>query len=237
MDQGCRLAPRSRLRRVAVGLAAVSAAAGLALLGACNPTASASAAEGPAPAGLQTAILSGGCFWGVQGVFEHVRGVKRVIAGYTGGAQATASYDLVSTGVTGHAESVRITFDPKVISYAEVLRIFFAVATDPTEVNEQGPDHGTQYRSEVFYADADQQRIALATIAQLNRSGVYGRPIATRVDPAGGFYRAEAYHQDYLVRHPEEPYIATFDLPKVAALARQFPADYVAAPVTVFGDS
>jgi len=142
----------------------------------------------------------------------------------------------VSTGTTGHAESVQITYDPRQISYGKILRIFFSVATDPTQVNEQFPDHGTQYRSEVFYAGADQQRVAQAYIAQLDRAKVYRSPIATKVEPAHGFYRAEDYHQDYLIRHPDNPYIATYDQPKVEALQRLFPADYRAEPARVFKD-
>ena len=189
-------------------------------------------ADVPATGGLQTAILSGGCFWGVQGVFEHVRGVKQVLAGYAGGKRGTANYELVSTGITGHAESVQITFDPRQITYGEILRIFFSVATDPTQVNRQFPDEGTQYRSEVFYADAAQKMVAVRYIAQLNAAKVFRRPIATRVDPDTGFFRAEDYHQDYLVHHPEAPYIATYDLPKVAALKAMFPDQYRAVPVT-----
>jgi peptide-methionine (S)-S-oxide reductase len=188
----------------------------------------------PAPAkpGLQTAVLSGGCFWGVQGVFEHVRGVQRVVAGYAGGKRATASYELVGTGVTGHAESVRIVFDPKVISYGQILRIFFAVATDPTQVNEQFPDQGPQYRSEIFYEDAGQKLTAQRYIAQLTAAHTFHRPIATRVDPDTGFFPAETYHQDYLVRHPNAPYISTYDLPKVAALRKLFPTSWRPTPVT-----
>jgi peptide-methionine (S)-S-oxide reductase len=207
---------------------------------AVGPSSTASA-PAPAPlidavapaAGTETAILSGGCFWGVQGVFEHVRGVRSVVAGYAGGAAGTASYELVSTGATGHAESVLITFDPRQISYGEILRIFFSVATDPTQLDQQYPDYGSQYRSEIFYANPEQARIARAYVAQLDRSGFFTRPIATRVDPARGFYPAEAYHQDYLVRHPDQPYIAAWDLPKVAALERQFPSQFQATPITV----
>jgi len=181
---------------------------------------------------LQTAVLSGGCFWGVQGVFEHVRGVRQALAGYAGGKRGTANYELVSTGSTGHAESVQIVFDPKQITYGEILRIFFSVATDPTQVNQQFPDEGTQYRSEIFYADPAQKRVAQAYIAQLEAARVFRRSIATRVDPNTGFFRAEAYHQDYLVHHPQAPYIATYDLPKVAALKALFPTQYQARPVT-----
>ncbi len=187
----------------------------------------------PVASPSETAVLSGGCFWGVQGVFEHVKGVKRVLAGYAGGHQATAQYELVSTGTTGHAESVKITFDPKVISYGQILRIFFSVATDPTQVNQQFPDEGTQYRSEVFYADPGQKEVAQRYIAQLDAAKAFKSPIATRVDADSGFFKAEDYHQDYLVRHPDAPYIATYDLPKVTALKALFPANYRPTPVTV----
>ena len=166
----------------------------------------------------------------MQGVFEHVRGVKQVLAGYDGGKKWTAQYELVSTGTTGHAESIRVVFDPKQISYGQILRIFFSVATDPTQVNRQFPDQGTQYRSEIFYADAAQKQVAERYIAQLNAARVFHAPIATRVDPDSGFFRAETYHQDYLVRHPDAPYIATFDLPKVEDLRKTFPELYASKP-------
>ena len=184
----------------------------------------------PAASASGTAVLSGGCFWGMQGVFEHVRGVKQVLAGYDGGKKWTAQYELVSTGTTGHAESIRVVFDPKQVSYGQILRIFFSVATDPTQVNRQFPDEGTQYRSEIFYADAAQKQVAERYIAQLNASRIFHAPIATRVDPDSGFFRAETYHQDYLVRHPDAPYIATFDLPKVEDLRKTFPELYAARP-------
>jgi peptide-methionine (S)-S-oxide reductase len=186
------------------------------------------------PGKMESAVLSGGCFWGVQGVFEHVKGVRKVYSGYSGGPGAAASYELVSTGTTGHAESVQITFDPHEISYGEILRIYFTVATDPTQLNEQFPDEGTQYRGEIFYASPDQKRVAEAYIRQLNAAHVYHKPIATRVDPLKGFFKAEDYHQDYLVRHPGQPYIATYDLPKVAMLHEAFPDRYIAKPTTVF---
>jgi peptide-methionine (S)-S-oxide reductase len=185
----------------------------------------------PAASATGTAVLSGGCFWGMQGVFEHVRGVKQVLAGYAGGKKSTADYELVSTGTTGHAESVRIVFDARQISYGQILRIFFSVATDPTQVNRQFPDEGTQYRSEIFYDNPAQQQVAERYIAQLNAARVFPAPIATRVDPDTGFFRAEAYHQDYLVRHPDAPYIATYDLPKVADLKAMFPDRYAARPI------
>jgi peptide-methionine (S)-S-oxide reductase len=211
------------------------AAAGLAGCLAAGPGAAASRLPAPAfdPAakGLQTAVLSGGCFWGVQGVFEHVKGVKKVWAGYDGGKRATASYDLVSTGTTGHAESVQIQFDPSQISYGQVLRIFFSVATDPTQVNRQFPDVGTQYRSEIFYGDANQRMVAQRYIAQLNAAKVLSAPIATRIDPDGGFFRAETHHQDYLVHHPEQPYIAIYDMPKLGQLKALFPTVWRPDPI------
>ncbi len=188
----------------------------------------------PAPGKMETAVLSGGCFWGVQGVFEHVKGVKKVYSGYSGGPGAAAQYELVSTGTTGHAESVQVVFDPQQISYGQILRIFFSVATDPTELNRQFPDEGTQYRGEVFYANPDQQRVAEAYIHQLNDAHAFKKPIVTRVDPLRGFFKAEDYHQDYLVRHPDQPYIATYDIPKVAMLREVFPDRYTATPTTVF---
>jgi len=181
-----------------------------------------------------TAVLAGGCFWGIQGVFQHVKGVKKVYSGYSGGPGAMAQYELVSTGTTGHAESVQIVFDPQQISFGQILQIFFTVGTDPTQVNMQYPDQGPQYRNEIFYADAEQKRVAEAYIKQLNEAHVFKRPIATRVDPLKGFFKAEDYHQDYLVRHPDQPYIATYDIPKVAALREVFPDRYIAKPTLVF---
>ncbi len=177
--------------------------------------------------GVQTAVLAGGCFWGMEGVFEHVKGVTRVVSGYSGGTADTASYRQVSSGRTGHAESVRIDYDPARISYGQLLKVFFSVAHDPTELNRQGPDTGTQYRSAIFYADADQKRVADHYIAQLQKARVFARPIVTQVAPLSGFYDAEAYHQDYLDHHPTQPYIVINDLPKIAALKRQFPSLYV----------
>jgi peptide-methionine (S)-S-oxide reductase len=179
----------------------------------------------------QIAVIAGGCFWGVQGVFEHVRGVQKVVAGYAGGDKSTAQYETVSTGRTGHAESVQITFDPAQISYGQLLQIAFSVVFDPTQLNGQRPDWGTQYRSAFFYADETQKRIAEAYIAQLDQSHTLSRSIATRVDPLRGFYPAEDYHQDYLIHHPTAPYIATFDLPKVENLKRSFPELYRGSPV------
>jgi peptide-methionine (S)-S-oxide reductase len=190
--------------------------------------------DNPLTAGsLQTAVVSGGCFWGVQGVFEHVKGVKRAVSGYAGGERSTAEYETVSTGTTGHAESVQITYDPSQISYGKLLQIAFSVAFDPTELNRQGPDSGTQYRSEFFYADDAQKNIATAYIAQLNEAHVFKRPIVTRVDPLHGFFAAEGYHQDYLTLHPTQPYIAMNDLPKVDNLKRLFPDLYLQQPMLV----
>jgi peptide-methionine (S)-S-oxide reductase len=186
----------------------------------------------PVPAaGQETAVLAGGCFWGLQGVFQHVRGVEKVYAGYAGGTRATADYETVSTGTTGHAESVEIVFDPRQISFAQILQIYFSVATDPTEVNRQYPDEGPQYRGEIFFMNPSQQAIATHYIAQLNAAHVFHGPIATRVDAYTGFYKAEGYHQDYLLHHPDSAYIATFDMPKVAALKAMFPTSYRSAPV------
>jgi peptide-methionine (S)-S-oxide reductase len=185
------------------------------------------------PATLQTAVLAGGCFWGVQGVFQRVKGVDRVLSGYAGGTAETANYETVSSGRTGHAESVEIQFDPKTISYGQILQIFFSVALDPTEVNRQGPDSGTQYRSEIFVSDEAQRKVAQSYIAQLDQAGIFHRPIATKVDKLDGFYPAEAYHQDYLLRHPDSMYIMINDLPKVANLKRLFPTVYREIPVTV----
>jgi peptide-methionine (S)-S-oxide reductase len=182
---------------------------------------------------MQTAVLSGGCFWGVQGVFEHVRGVRKVLSGYAGGNRRSADYETVSSGTTGHAESVQITFDPAVVSYGELLQVFFSVAHNPTQLNRQGPDSGTQYRSNIFYADATQKRIADAYIGQLNKAQTFSSAIVTRVDELKGFYAAEDYHQDYLIHNPSDPYIAYNDLPKIENLKQLFPGYYRGQPVTV----
>ena len=173
--------------------------------------------------GQQTAVLAGGCFWGVDAVFKHVKGVTKVVSGYAGGTAATADYETVSSGRTGHAESVQITFDPAQATYGQLLRVFFSVAHDPTELNRQGPDEGTQYRSAVFYANEDQKRVAEAYIAQLNQGKVFGSPIVTHVVPLKGFYPAEAYHQNFLARNPANGYIIANDLPKLGQLKKQFP--------------
>jgi len=182
---------------------------------------------------LQTAIFSGGCFWGVQGVYEHVRGVKSALSGYAGGNRETAQYEQVSTGATGHAESVQITYDPSQVSYGELLHIFFSVVHDPTQLNHQGFDTGTQYRSAIFYTDESQKKFAQAYIAQLNNVHVFGSGIVTVVQPSKGFYPAENYHQDYLFLHPENPYIAHNDLPKIENLKRIFPQYYRDQPVLI----
>jgi peptide-methionine (S)-S-oxide reductase len=184
-----------------------------------------------APGAPQTAVIAGGCFWGVQGVFEHVRGVQRAVAGYAGGERSTAEYETVSTGTTGHAESVKITFDPAVVSYGQILQIAFSVVHDPTQLNRQGPDVGTQYRSAIFYADDTQKQIAEAYINQLDKSHAFPRPIVTRVDPLKGFFPAEDYHQDYLIHNPYVPYIAINDMPKIENLKRTFAELYSGRPV------
>jgi peptide-methionine (S)-S-oxide reductase len=232
---------KSALVTAACGVLALSLAAGALHFGQAQAASPAQALPVPkidvaltTPGKTETAVLSGGCFWGIQGVFEHVKGVKKVYSGYSGGPGSAAQYELVSTGTTGHAESVQIVFDPQEITYGEVLRIFFTVATDPTQVNMQFPDEGPQYRGEIFYADPDQKRVAEAYIRQLNDAHVFKKPIATRVDPLKGFYKAEDYHQDFLVRHPTQGYIAMYDIPKVAALREVFPDRYVAKPTLVF---
>ncbi len=190
--------------------------------------------EASKPAGTtETVVLAGGCFWGVQGVFQHVKGVQNAVSGYTGGKEDTASYEEVSTGTTGHAESVKITFDPRQISYGRILQIYFSVAHNPTELDRQGPDHGTQYRSAIFPADAEQASVAQAYVDQLNGAHTFGTPVVTRIEPGQTFYSAEGYHQDFLTRNPTYPYIAYNDLPKVDDLKTMFPDRYRADPVLV----
>jgi peptide-methionine (S)-S-oxide reductase len=174
----------------------------------------------------QTAVVAGGCFWGIQAVFQHVKGVISATSGYSGGLQKTAEYELVSTGETGHAESVKITYDPSKITYGQILRVFFSVAHDPTQLNRQGPDEGTQYRSSIFYGSEEQKRIAEAYIQQLEKAKVFQRSIVTQVVPLKAFYPAEAYHQDYAAHHPDNPYIVYNDAPKVTHLREQFPDLY-----------
>ena len=176
--------------------------------------------------GEQTAVVAGGCFWGVDAVFKHVKGVTSVVSGYAGGNAGTAQYEVVSTGTTGHAESVKITYDASQISYGELLRIFFSVAHNPTELNRQGPDTGTQYRSAIFYANEGQKEVAEAYIEQLNQAKAFPGRIVTQVAPLKGFYAAEEYHQNFLARHPDYPYIVYNDLPKLRGLQKQFPALY-----------
>jgi peptide-methionine (S)-S-oxide reductase len=190
------------------------------------------------PAGAsasEVAVLAGGCFWGVQGVFQHVEGVTNALSGYAGGDQATAHYEMTSGGDTGHAESVRITFDPHKITYGRLLQIYFSVAHDPTELDRQGPDEGTQYRSTIFPTSDEQAKVAKAYITQLDAAHAYGAAIVTTIEPGRAFYRAEDYHQDFLARNPTYPYIVYNDLPKIANLKRLFPALYRADPVLVAG--
>jgi len=187
----------------------------------------------PASAASETAVLAGGCFWGVQGVFQHVKGVTEAESGYAGGSKDTADYDTVSTGSTGHAESVRITYDPSQVTFGQLLRIYFSVVTDPTQLNRQGPDEGTQYRSAIFAQDATQQRVADAYLAQLNAAKAFPAPIVTKVEPNTGFFPAEGYHQNYLNSNPTYPYIAINDMPKVDGLKQLFPALYRDQPVLV----
>jgi peptide-methionine (S)-S-oxide reductase len=179
-----------------------------------------------AKSGEQTVVVAGGCFWGIQAVFQHVKGVKSATSGYSGGDAKTAQYEIVSTGETGHAESVKITYDPAQITYGELLQVFFSVAHDPTQLNRQGPDDGTQYRSVVFYANDEQKTIAEAYIAQLDKAKVFSGSIATQVVPLKEFYPAEAYHQNYATLHPDQPYIVYNDAPKVAHLRQEFPELY-----------
>ena len=181
----------------------------------------------------EIAVLAGGCFWGVQGVFQHVEGVTSAVSGYAGGAANTAHYEMVGTNTTGHAESVQVTFDPRRISYGRILQIYFSVAHDPTELNRQGPDVGTQYRSAIFPTNPEQAHIAEAYIAQLNQAHVFDASIVTRIEPSRTFYPAEDYHQDFLTRNPTYPYIVAYDLPKVENLKRLFPGSYRANPVLV----
>jgi|SRR5579859_1674415 peptide-methionine (S)-S-oxide reductase len=191
------------------------------------------ALDPPSTASSEVAVLAGGCFWGVQGVFQHVEGVRNAVSGYAGGEKETAEYETVSGGLTGHAESVQVTFDPRKISYGRILQIYFSVAHDPTQRDRQGPDVGTQYRSAIFPMTAQQAETAKAYIAQLDQAHVFGAVIATRIEPDRVFYPAEAYHQDFLTQHPTYPYIVINDLPKVAALKRLFPDLYRRDPVLV----
>ena len=233
----------SRLPRLAATFAAWAGALALAV-GAFHlgPTSASEVAfKIPAPAvddtanasGMQTAVFAGGCFWGVQGVFQRVQGVSQAVSGYSGGKAATAKYELVGSGLTGHAEAVKITYDPKKVSYGTLLQIYFSVAHDPTQLNRQHPDVGTQYRSAVFYADAAQKETTEKYIAQLEAAKSYPKKIVTQVVPLAAFYPAEAYHQDYLTLHPTAGYIVRFDMPKIANLKAMFPQQYRAEPALV----
>ena len=230
---------RSQFSRLSLGAAAIVALA-IAAFAVAPSLAAEDAVVIPAPAmdakaadGVQTVVVAGGCFWGVQGVFQHTGGVVNAVSGYAGGSKATASYEIVSTGTTGHAESVEIKYDPKKISYGKILQIFFSVVHDPTQLNRQGPDSGTQYRSAIFTTSDEQTKVTDAYIAQLNAAKVYKKPIVTKVGPLQGFYPAEAYHQDYLTLHPTQPYIAYNDIPKVENLKKLFAANYLEKPTLV----
>ena len=237
------LPPRSLRRRNGVLGALALMALAVPALGLLSPDApSGQAVQVPAPAAdeaappgsaFETAVLAGGCFWGVQGVFQHVVGVQSAVSGYAGGAADTAHYERVGGGDTGHAESVRVVYDPRKISYGRLLQIYFSVAHDPTELNRQGPDSGTQYRSTIFASTPEQARLAQGYIAQLNQARTFGKPLATTVEALKGFYPAEGYHQNFLTLNPHHPYIVVNDLPKIAQLKRLFPALYQETPVLV----
>ena len=228
---------RDRSPLIAATLVGLVALAGLSMSASTAEEARkvpAPALDEPAQAGdLEVAVVAGGCFWGVQGVFQHVDGVRSAVSGYDGGAASTAHYEMTSQGDTGHAESVRITFDPHKISYGKILQIFFSVAHDPTELDGQGPDEGTQYRSAIFPQDAEQAKVAKTYIAELDSAHAFRAPVVTTVETGKTFYPAEAYHQDFLAKNPTYPYIVINDLPKIQALKRLFPEDYRAAPVLV----
>jgi peptide-methionine (S)-S-oxide reductase len=225
------LANRGSLRTQSLAL--LSGLALLTLVNACSVAESAVTLPAPAvdiPAkaasGPQKAVFAGGCFWGVEAVFRHVKGVSSAVSGYAGGNAKTAGYEMVSTGITGHAEAVEVVYDPTKVSYGQLLKVFFSVAHDPTQLNRQGPDHGTQYRSAIFTTNDEQKRVAQAYVAQLDGAKVFGQPIVTEIVPLPAFYAAEAYHQNYLALHPTQPYIVYNDLPKVANLKSQFPDLY-----------
>jgi peptide-methionine (S)-S-oxide reductase len=191
------------------------------------------AMDAPASGGIQTAVIAGGCFWGVQGVFQHTAGVVNAVSGYAGGPKNAANYTAVSTGSTGHAEAVEIKYDPQKISYGKILQIYFSVAHDPTQLNRQGPDSGTQYRSEIFATTPEQKKVAEAYIGQLNAAKTWKKPIVTKLSTLEAFYPAEAYHQDYLTLHPNQPYIAYNDIPKVENLKKIFAQNYIEKPTLV----
>ncbi len=229
-----RMLRRGLLRALLISLASVLSSA-LAIAGEVAIMVPAPAVDAPAQpsAPVETVVLAGGCFWGVQAVFQHVNGVSDAVSGYAGGTQESADYETVSSGRTGHAESVAVTFDPSVVSLGTILQVYFSVAHNPTELNRQGPDTGTQYRSAIFAKDATQRRIAEGYIAQLDKAGVFRAPIVTQVSELTGFYAAEPYHQNYATLHPHSPYIEYNDLPKVESLQRLFPSLYRSAPVLV----
>jgi len=232
----------SLLKPVAVIAASATVLLCLSLGTASHVDAAEAAVQVPAPTGMavgasgassETVVLAGGCFWGVQGVFQHTRGVLGAVSGYAGGKADNASYSMVSLGTTGHAESVQVRFDPRQISLGQILQLYFSVVHDPTQLNRQGPDEGSQYRSAIFTTDARQQQAAEAYIAQIKAAKVFAAPIVTQIAPLQGFYAAEDYHQDYLTRHPNQPYIVYNDLPKIGHLKQMYPALYRADPVLV----
>jgi len=232
-DQEMR-APATRGRRAALPGALIALALGVALtIRLSHPVAAeqpralpAPAVDEPAGSGPETAVFAGGCFWGVQGVFQHVKGVASAVSGYSGGDKSAAQYETVSTGTTGHAESVQVTYDPSKVSYDDLLKVFFFVAHDPTELNRQGPDSGTQYRSSIFYMNDAQKKMADDYIAQLDQQHAFSGPIVTKVVPFTGFYPAEDYHQNYLELHPDQPYIVYNDLPKLEQFQKDLPGLY-----------
>lgn len=235
-------APKTNLVRLAavlgvVGLHITACTGPFAELGRAAPASKvpAPAVDEPAgvPGGGENALLAGGCFWGAQGVFEHVKGVERAVSGYAGGTEQTARYDMVSTGTTGHAESVQVTYDPSQVTYGQLLRIYFSVVHDPTELNRQGPDVGTQYRSAIFPENDTQKKIAAAYIAQLDDANVFGAPIVTHIENATEFFPAEAHHQDFMYSNPANSYIAINDMPKLNDLMHQYPGLYREQPVLV----
>ena len=223
------------MKRALVGMALLTIGLGCAVHADTPKEIPAPAVDMPAAEanGPQVAVLAGGCFWGLQGMFEHARGVTKVVAGYSGGDKATAHYEMVGTETTGHAESVEITFDPKQVSYGQLLRLYFSVAHDPTQLNRQGPDRGPSYRSEIFFATPSQERVARAYVEQLTNAKVFASPIVTKIERLKAFYPAEDYHQDYLIHNPTQPYIVYNDLPKIEALKRIYPQLYREKPVMV----
>ena len=222
----------SRLKSLPIILV-IAALAGPAIAGEGRPVPPYASSEAPSTATNEVAVFAGGCFWGVQGVFQHVKGVSSAVSGYAGGDKRTAIYQVVGSGLTDHAESVQVTYDPRQVSYARLLQIYFSVAHDPTQLNRQGPDSGPQYRSAIFPANEQQAQIARAYIAQLDQARVFKSPIATKVEAGRSFYPAEDYHQDYLTLNPQSPYIVFNDLPKIADLKRLFPDAYRDKPVLV----